>query len=279
VSRVADALSRARHAESSGVEADADRFGASEGDADGHPWNTSIPAPWEAPARPDRAPASPVLAVPEVVQDLPPLSVEPEVQQQLAGLVDRVFLSVSGASPHCVAFAFAGGAGSASFVTAVAAEQLAARTAAQVCALDIDFASPSLHQHFGAENGAGLAGFIRGDTPLTDVTRQVRGNLWTIPAGHADGAVQLASPAARQRLAELLGSFEYILVSAPPFQGSGSSTLWFVDGAVLLAAADSTRRDAARAMSDALQRAGTPVLGAVLTNRRYPIPASLYARL
>jgi len=43
--------------------------------------------------------------------------------------------------------------------------------------------------------------------------------------------------------------------------------------------ANSTRREAARKMTQSLQMTNTPILGAVLNKRTFPIPENLYRRL
>jgi Mrp family chromosome partitioning ATPase len=52
-----------------------------------------------------------------------------------------------------------------------------------------------------------------------------------------------------------------------------------VDGVVLVIDSVTSRRETARRVADELKTARIHVLGAVLTNRTFPIPPSLYRRL
>ena len=51
------------------------------------------------------------------------------------------------------------------------------------------------------------------------------------------------------------------------------------DGLVLVLAANKTRRLVASQMKDQLSKAQVPVLGTVLTGRRFPVPQGLYRSL
>jgi len=52
-----------------------------------------------------------------------------------------------------------------------------------------------------------------------------------------------------------------------------------VDGVVLVLEANSTRREVALRVTESLKAMNIPVLGAVLNNRTFPIPAAVYKRL
>jgi Mrp family chromosome partitioning ATPase len=52
-----------------------------------------------------------------------------------------------------------------------------------------------------------------------------------------------------------------------------------VDGAVMVVQANVTRREAAKRVADDLRAASARLLGAVLSNRTFPIPAPIYRRL
>jgi Mrp family chromosome partitioning ATPase len=270
VSRVADALRRASLGEAGGCVEPTD-----------HPWNMTLSGAWDgvALAEPPPAVAAPPTRPPTRQGGASP-ELSEHVTQQLSGLVDHVFLHDSAQPLHCIVFADASAPAHSGMVTAAVARLLAARTAARVCALDTAFAAPSLHEYFGLSRDVGLRDFLRGDASLATVAVQAQPNLWVVPAGADRGDQALASPTARQRLAELLGSFEFILAAAPPIgEGHDGTQLWFADAAILLIAADRTRRNHARQIAESLRRAGTPVLGTVLTNRSFPIPASIYKRL
>lgn len=81
------------------------------------------------------------------------------------------------------------------------------------------------------------------------------------------------------RLRELTTEFDFAFLCCP-------SALWLTtrigracDGLVLVLTANKTRRLAAVQMKDLLRKAGVPLLGTVLAERRLPVPEGLYRRL
>jgi Mrp family chromosome partitioning ATPase len=201
-------------------------------------------------------------------------------ERHLAALVDRVFLSTSGVPIHTVVFASTGEEVDSALLTATAAQLLAEQTARTVCVVDANFRTPSLHQRFGVPNVAGLAEALASDTPLAESARRLQRNLWIVPAGVATDRPSFAGGVARRRIAELMAQFDYVLVDIEPVTtGSVAGLLPPVDGVIVVLAADSTRREAARRATQAVGESGVPIIGAVLTNRRYPIPDALYRLL
>lgn len=85
----------------------------------------------------------------------------------------------------------------------------------------------------------------------------------------------------RDRLGELREEFDYLLVSAPPLSAFADGMVLgrMLDGVVLVLEADTTRREAAVRVTEGLRNSRIPVLGAVLNNRTFPIPAAVYKRL
>jgi protein-tyrosine kinase len=85
----------------------------------------------------------------------------------------------------------------------------------------------------------------------------------------------------RVRFAELREEFGHVLVSAPPLARESEATLMgqLADGIVLIVEANQSRRDTIRQMKENLEAAQVPILGAVLDQRRFPIPEFLYRRL
>jgi succinoglycan biosynthesis transport protein ExoP len=108
-------------------------------------------------------------------------------------------------------------------------------------------------------------------------------NLWLLAAGVPvqDSAVLLNSNRITERLNELRSQFDYVLMNAPPLNAFGDGMVLgrLADGVVLVLEADATRREAAVRVTENLRAANIPVLGAVLNNRKFPIPAAVYSRL
>jgi Mrp family chromosome partitioning ATPase len=82
-------------------------------------------------------------------------------------------------------------------------------------------------------------------------------------------------------MAEMRGMFDYVLIDAPPVNLSNEAALLGqqADGVVLVIEANCTHREAARKAKERLEAAKSPVLAAVLNNRRFPIPEGIYRRL
>lgn len=200
-------------------------------------------------------------------------------RQQIAGLVERVFLPVSGSAPRVVAFASIDPDDATGRIAADAALMLAQRTGSRVAAVDLNFGSPTLHACFAFANAPGLAEALGADAPLLSAARQAAAGLWVIPAGNGRAGAEL-SAGSRARLSHLTDAFDYVVMTLEPLAdsfGAGLATL--ADGVVLVVNAETTRRDAGRMIAERLQSSGAALLGAVLTNRRYPIPDAIYRRL
>jgi hypothetical protein len=81
------------------------------------------------------------------------------------------------------------------------------------------------------------------------------------------------------RLRELTTEFDFSILCCSPVS---SVTTWIgraCDGLVLVLTANKTRRLVATQMKEQLRKAQVPLLGTVLTERRFPIPRGLYQSL
>lgn len=118
----------------------------------------------------------------------------------------------------------------------------------------------------------------RRNLPLKQMATQIYRNFWSVPGPEYSSAEGFAS--ARTYLAAIRSEFEYSIVAAPPAGGSEVTTLTqSADGIVLVLSAQHTRRASAARIKDALAEGGVRLLGAVLTDREFPIPEKLYRRL
>ncbi|MBZ5656320.1 MAG: hypothetical protein LAO56_13700 [Acidobacteriia bacterium] len=105
--------------------------------------------------------------------------------------------------------------------------------------------------------------------------------LWLVPRQNwlpAGQEQQIPEPCF-SRLRELTLEFDFAILCCP-------SILWLTtrigrgcDGLVLVLTADKTRRLVAARMKDLLREAQIPLLGTVLTERRFPVPEALYRKL
>ena len=82
-------------------------------------------------------------------------------------------------------------------------------------------------------------------------------------------------------MTELRSEFDYVLIDTPAISSSNDATVLgaVTDGLVLVLKANSSRRESARGAMHDLRAAKVRVLGAVLNQRTFPIPQSIYDKL
>jgi Mrp family chromosome partitioning ATPase len=85
----------------------------------------------------------------------------------------------------------------------------------------------------------------------------------------------------RLRLSELRAEFDYVLLDVAALSDANDAVLLGsgTEGVVLVLKANSSRRESARNAIQDLQNAKARVLGAVLNQRTFPIPESIYKKL
>jgi hypothetical protein len=114
-------------------------------------------------------------------------------------------------------------------------------------------------------------------------TTQAAINLWRVPGfGLPEyGEEAGTGPYWLSRLAELRNEFEYAVIHGPVAGISSEAALLgqLADGIILVLAAHSTRRAAARKMKETLEAAQVRILGTVLSERTFPVPEWIYRRL
>jgi polysaccharide biosynthesis transport protein len=199
-------------------------------------------------------------------------------------LVQRVFLvRGNGNAPRTVAFCGANRGAGTTWISARTGESLARESGANVCLIDANFRSPSLHTQFGVPNTAGFAEMVQAPRLATEFTQKISTNLSVITAGDAaNGATAaLNAQALARRVTELREAFDFLLIDTPAMDASSDAVLFgrAADGVVLVVASDSTRRETARNVKDSFETAYVPVLGAVLNKRTFPIPSAIYRKI
>ncbi len=111
--------------------------------------------------------------------------------------------------------------------------------------------------------------------------REIAPRLWVVPSESWMSGSD-SSPASDQnvcRLRQIASGFDFSLLRCPPTAWLASRVAQGCDGLVLVLTANKTRRLVAAQMRDQLRSAGIPVLGTVLTGRRFPVPQGLYRNL
>jgi protein-tyrosine kinase len=227
---------------------------------------------------------STTLAPAELSPCVPALEIEGMARGELSKLVHRLFLVPGTEGPRHVAFAGTESKTGCTWTCAHAAEILASQVRHSVCVVDCNLTSPSLHQQFGVENHFGLADALAAGGAIRQYARQLsRPNLWLLSCGAGTSVSQqlLMSDRMRARISELRAEFDYLLMDVAPMNTCNHTMMFgsLLDGVVLVIKANSSRRDASREAVQQLRSANVRVLGAVLNQRTFSIPASIYKRL
>lgn len=204
--------------------------------------------------------------------------------EEVAKLVQRVFLMTSSNQNRMVVFTTAESGSGCSWICHHASEILASQIDGSVCIVDANLGAPGLHQRFGITNHFGLTDSLQQSGPIRKFAAPVNGtNLWLLSSGAEVSNWQnlLCSDRGRQRLHELRQEFDHVLIDAPPLSQSSAALMLGsgTDGAVLVLKANSSRREVARKAMDDLKSANVVLLGAVLNQRTFPIPTPIYDRL
>ena len=199
-------------------------------------------------------------------------------------LVQQVFLLQTQDAPHVVVFAGIDHGNGCSWICASVAETLAKNAEGKVCLVEANFRSPGLPGLLGVPNHFGLSDALLRDAPITTFTRPIgKDNLWLLSAGTLteDSPNLLTADVLKARMDELRKEFDFVIVDAPPLTRYSDAVVLsqLSDGLVLVLEADSTRREAASAVTENLRSAKIPILAAVLNKRTFPIPEKIYSRL
>jgi len=220
----------------------------------------------------------------EFVPGTPALQIEGGAREEVTKLVQRLFLLPGSAAPRQVVFAGTEQGNGCSWIAAHAADILAAQVRGSVCVVDCDLSRPTLHQEFQVANHYGLADALQGSEPVRQFVQQLsRPNLWLLSCGtlNEESPKLLTLERMRKRLFELRSEFDYVLLDVAPLSTSNHGVLLgsWCDGVAMVLKANSSNRKAARKALQELEAARTTVLGAVLNQRTFPIPDSIYRRL
>ena len=210
---------------------------------------------------------------------------EPPASDVTLGLVQRIFLQSSSQAPHMVVFAAVDHGDGCSQIAASAAESLAALAPhSSVCLVDANFRSPALPTIFGTTNYYGLTDALSEQCGIRYFVKPVCDEtVWLLSSGPVSAASHnlLSTERMRERCSELRQEFDFVIIDAPPVARYADAIplAKLSDGVVLVLAAESTRREAARMAVVNLRSERVQVLGAVLNKRTYPIPNRIYNKL
>lgn len=205
-------------------------------------------------------------------------------EPEITSLIEQLFLTPGDQAPHVVVVASLGPTGQTTCVAGQMAEALTQQVDDKVCAIDTDFLSSSFDDYFGLQKCEGLGDAFDSPSQTSQFTVSIsNSNLSVLSSGSHLPKASTAGISSRIRscVQELSREFKYILISVrlatvsplPPLLGQ------FTDGVVLVIEANRTRRDLVQKVCGELKQGEVPILGVVLTNRTFPVPAWLYRRL
>jgi Mrp family chromosome partitioning ATPase len=210
------------------------------------------------------------------VAQMRPVPTAPQAHKELVKLVQRLFLSGS-PTPQAVVFSAVEAGSGCTFVCTRTAEILANQLEEPVCLVHANFRSSGLNEHFEIDGNS--------KAPYGDewAFMTVADNLWLLSYKPAtEDCPRLTSLERFESIIhELRREFTYVLIDAPPLNDYADAALFakMADGLVMVVEANDTRRDTAQKAKDILDSHRVTILGAVLNNRTFPIPESVYRRL
>jgi capsular exopolysaccharide synthesis family protein len=139
----------------------------------------------------------------------------------------------------------------------------------RVILADGDLRQPRQHELFGVANTGGLAQWLESGGPAPLQKTQID-KLRVLPGGPAvsNPVALLSTKRLGERLAELAGMADYVLIDAPPLLSVTDAALWAsqVDGVVMLVNGGNTKKEQAQRAKGILERVQANLLGAVLLN-------------
>lgn len=190
---------------------------------------------------------------------------------EMSRFVHRVFLDTPPPAPRVVVVCGVRGKVGCSKMCAVITKALAEETEQRVCAVDGNFASPSLHRQFDSSNQAGLLEVLTLGRSAESLAQQVSPpNCWILPHGRQGVKKHsiLASPEIQGCVDELRNQFEFVVIDAPPLSFSQDAIAFgkCSDGAILIAERGGTSMGDASSAKRRLDRARITLLGVVMTN-------------
>lgn len=211
-------------------------------------------------------------------------SLELVLHEEALKLVQRLFLTGDKAAPKSVLFAPIDAHFGCNWLCAITAKLLAKSVSGSVCLVEGNFRKPSLPDTLGLSPDRGLVDSLERHGPIKDFAKQIGpDNLWLLASASPmqDSTILLNSDRMKERLSEVRKEFDYVVMNAPPLTAfaDGMALGRLVDGVVLVLDANGTRREAAVRVTESLRTTNIRILGAVLNNRTFAIPAAVYKRL
>jgi hypothetical protein len=203
------------------------------------------------------------------------------IREESLKLVHRVFLQQR--EFRLVCFADLSNGTESGRICAATAHALADCVTGAVCLVDatIDpFPTPPFFDIDRKDIGDLASDTFRARTSAQQ--QRTPSNLWLLPCKSLTSSqFLLRHDRLRSWVLELQKEFDYVLFNAPAVHSDGRAAMLaqLTDGLILVVEESSTRREVARKAKETLEEANVRLLGAVLSNRTFPIPEYLYRKL
>ena len=155
----------------------------------------------------------------------------------------------------------------------------------KVLLIDTDMRRSKVHKYLGIDNEIGLADILADDRPVDETLLNIKeiDNLTVLPAGKTkqNPAELLGSVKFGNLIAALKKRYDYIILDTPPVIPVTDTALIapHTDGALMVIQASRTQKGVIQHGEDMLKQAQAKLLGYILTNIQYHIPAYVYRYL
>jgi hypothetical protein len=209
-----------------------------------------------------------------VVSEINGFDAENFALEQIRGLVRRVFFAGGGQAMKQVVFSAAEPHTDVGIICDQVGQALALETRADIAIVG--------RNPCGGETSPVKARYAE-RAPIKSWSTKIAVNLWRVPES---GLRERSEESGTGRywlscLAELRNEFEYAVIHGPAAGISSEAAFLgqMADGIILVLRAQSTRGAAARKIKEALEGAQSRILGAVLSERMFPVPERIYRRL
>ncbi len=211
-----------------------------------------------------------------------PESPDGHPREELTRLIQRLFLLPD--SARAVVFSSIERGAGCTWLSVQVARMLATHSRNTVCVVDANLRHPGMHDMFSIANHNGLADAVVSAAPLQGYLRKSPlPNLWLLTCGSPEKAEPAlnATEALQAYIRQLRSQFDYVLIDSPPMNlySDAVRLASAADGIALVLKANSSRREIAQRVIQEARTHNVRILGAVLNQRTFPVPESIYRRL
>lgn len=197
-------------------------------------------------------------------------------REQIRGMVQQVFFSRGDAPVHQVVLSPLDELTDVSAICRLVGEQLAGEKVGNVAVVG---RFPHVFSNETPDQPRLTTSTSVQGANLREVATRLGTNLWLVPECQRDSDTSLATLVSYVR--DVRRDFDYSVVAAATAASSqlAATIAQPADGIILVVAAGRTRRATATRIKQVLENAQVRILGAVLSDRVFPIPETMYRRL